>query len=135
MIRALFAASASLFRSRTDLILEIIALRQQIAVLQGQRPRKRMPTRSRLFWVLLSRIWPRWRNALILVKPETVIRWHRLGFRAYWTWKSKNRRPGRPKIDPKVRILIRRMAKENPSWGAPRVHAELLHYCQVVRAR
>ncbi len=84
-----------------------------------------MPTLGRLFWVALRRSWPRWRDALILVKPETVVRWHRLGFRAYWTWKSKKRRPGRPRIDPELRKLIRRLAEDNPTWGAPRVHAEL----------
>ncbi len=126
MIRASLAFLASLLRSRTDLALENAALRQPLAVLQGQKPRRRMPTLGRLFWVALRRFWPQWRDALNLVKPETVARWHRLGFRAYWTWKSKKRQPGRPRIDPELRKLIRRMARENSTWRAPRIHAELL---------
>ncbi len=81
---------------------------------------------GRLFWVALRRFWPKWRQVLVVVRPETVVRWHRLGFRAFWRWRSRPRRPGRPKVDPNVRELIRRMICENPTWGAPRIHAELL---------
>jgi transposase InsO family protein len=69
--------------------------------------------------------WPDWRSALVIVKPETVIRWHRQGFRLYWRWKSKACRPGRPMIEPELRALIRRMSKDNPTWGAPRIQSEL----------
>ena len=72
----------------------------------------------------LRGLWPHWQSALILVKPETVIGWHRKGFKLYWTWKSRNR-GGRPAMDAEVRTLIRRMARENPTWGAPRIHGEL----------
>jgi hypothetical protein len=80
---------------------------------------------DRLLWVCLRRVWPRWRDALELVQPATVARWHREGFRGYWTRRSR-RRPGRPRIDSLVRALIRRMATENFLWGAPRIHGELL---------
>jgi len=81
---------------------------------------------GRLLWVWLSRIWSGWRSALAIVKPETVMAWHRVGFRLFWTWKVRRRRPGRPVVSREVRNLIRRMCRENPSWGAPRVHGELL---------
>ena len=86
-----------------------------------QRPR--LTHADRAFWVALSRLWTGWQHALILVKPETVIRWHRKGFKLYWTWKSRNQ-GGRPRIDADIRLLIRRMARENPTWGAPRIHGE-----------
>jgi transposase InsO family protein len=89
-----------------------------------QRPRPRLTDADRFFWVLLSRIWSGWHSSLHVVQPETVVRWHRQGFRYYWRWKSRNR--GRPKIDPEIRLLIRRMCRTNPLWGAPRVHGELL---------
>lgn len=111
-------------RDSAELVLENLALRQQLAVLQrGKRPILR--SRDRAFWVLLHRLWPRWREACVLVKPATVVSWHRAGFRAFWTWKSK-KRSGRPSVNPELRDLIRRMASENPRWGAPRVHGELL---------
>ena len=80
---------------------------------------------DRIVWVLLSRIWRRWREALVIVKPATVVSWHRQGFRLFWRWKSR-RKPGRPRIDKATRALIKRMFEENEGWGAPRIHAELL---------
>jgi len=82
--------------------------------------------RDRLFWVVLSRLWSGWQEALIVVKPDTVVRWHRKGFKLFWRFKSRLRGPGRPPISPDVRDLIRRMAETNPLWGAPRIHGELL---------
>ncbi|MDH3283465.1 MAG: helix-turn-helix domain-containing protein, partial [Acidobacteriota bacterium] len=79
---------------------------------------------DRLLRILLARSFPRWREILLIVRPETVIRWHRHGFRAYWRWKSR-RRPGRPSLPHITRELIRRMARESPTWGAPRIHGEL----------
>ncbi len=99
-------------------------LRQQLAVLKHIDPRPRLTDADRFFWVLVSRVWSGWRNALHVVKPETVVRWHRQGFRYYWRWKSRGR--GRPRIDGEVRDLIRRMCRANPLWGAPRIHGELL---------
>jgi hypothetical protein len=80
---------------------------------------------DRIFWVLLSRLWTSWRHSLQLVRPETVVGWHRQGFRRYWAWKSR-RRSGRPMISRELRDLIRRMSISNPLWGAPRIHGELL---------
>ena len=81
---------------------------------------------DRLFWVGLSQLWSEWRSALVIVKPDTVIAWHQKAFRLFWTWKVQHGKPGRPAILLEVRALIRRMSRENPGWGAPRIHAELL---------
>jgi transposase InsO family protein len=81
--------------------------------------------RDRIFWVWLSRIWAGWRSVLVIVQPDTVVGWHRQGFRLYWRWKSSAGKVGRPRIEAELRKLIRRMCRENPSWGAPRIHSEL----------
>ena len=112
-------------RTQRSLMLENLALRHQLAVLQRSSPRPRLRISDRLLWVLLCRLWSGWANALSLVKPETVIRWHRTGFKLFWTWKSRRNGPGRPAVAPEVRALIRRMSKSNPLWGAPRIHGEL----------
>jgi hypothetical protein len=88
--------------------------------------RPRLHNRDRLFWILLSRFWNNWQEPLIVVKPETVIRWHRKGFKLFWKFKSRRKGPRRPPISPEIRDLVRRMAKANPLWGAPRIHGELL---------
>ena len=106
--------------------LEKLALRQQLAVFKRKRPRPWLRQRDRLFWVLLASIWPDWRDALVIVKPATVIGWHRRGFKVFWTWKSRPRRAGRPRVPNEIRELIRRMCRENSLWGAPRIHGELL---------
>ena len=115
------------FRTRVVLQAEIIALRHQLLVLQrssrGQRLRLRVF--DRLFWVWLSRLWSGWQSVLLIVKPETVISWHRKGFRLYWAWKSRHRQ-GRPNVSTEIRDLIRKMSAANPRWGAPRIHGELL---------
>ena len=121
------ATLSSIFRSRAALQLENLALRHQIGVLQrSTRRRPRLTPVDRLVWVWLSRVWSGWRSALAIVQPETVLAWHRAGFRLFWTWKVRRGQPGRPVISREVRDLIRRMCRENPSWGAPRVHGELL---------
>ena len=113
-------------RSRIALQLEILALRHQLQVLQRARLRRlRLAKADRWLWVVLSRVWTEWRAALFIVKPETVIAWHRRGFRVWWTWKSRHRM-GRPAAPADVRSLIRTMAQANPLWGAPRIHGELL---------
>ncbi len=111
-------------RSRRDLAFENLLLRQQLATMKHRQPRPKLSKVDRIFWLLFSRLWANWRDALHIVTPETVVRWHRQGFRYYWTWKS--RRSGRPKVDPAIRVLIRRMCRANPLWGAPRIHGELL---------
>ena len=113
-------------RSRAALQIEVLALRHQVRVLERSRPQRLRLTRvDRLLWVWLSRTWTEWRAALIIVKPETVIAWHRQGFRLFWTWKSRHR-TGRPGVPTDVRALIRTMSASNPLWGAPRIHGELL---------
>ena len=118
-MRTLFQALAGLarasFLSRRHLVLENLSLRQQVAVLKAKTARPQLRSGDRLFWVVLRRMWSRWQDALIIVKPETVIRWHRNGFRTYWRRKSA-RRPGRPRVDPEIRGLVRRLASENPTY-------------------
>ena len=99
-------------------------MRQQLATYHRSAPKPKLHDRDRRFWILLVRLWPGWRSALLIVAPATVVRWHRQGFRYYWRWKSRGR-PGRPQIDADVRQLIRRLSRENPLWGAPRIQAEL----------
>ncbi len=107
--------------------LEILALRYQINVLlTSQRGRVRLSPADRLSWTWLIHLWSGWRSALAIIKPETVIAWHRKGFRLYWTWKSRHRQPGRPALAKGTRELIRRLSLANPLWGAPRIHGELL---------
>jgi transposase InsO family protein len=125
LVYALLATAGSSLRPQRELALENLALRQQLAILHRKTKRPKLIKADRAFWVALSRLWPDWQSALILVKPETVIGWHRKGFKLYWTRKSRNR-GGRPPIDAEIRKLIRRMAIENPTWGAPRIHGELL---------
>jgi transposase InsO family protein len=106
--------------------LEVLALRHQLQVLQRARPRRvRLATADRWLWMWLSRLWTAWRTALVIVKPETVIAWHRYAFRLVWTCKSR-RRTGRPAVPRDVQTLIRTMSRANPLWGAPRIHGELL---------
>jgi len=126
-LTTLLATLWSIFRSRASLGLENLALRHQIGVLHrsaGKRPK--LTAGDRLLWICLSRLWRGWRSALAIVKPETVAAWHRAGFRLFWTWKMRCGKPGRPVISSEVRDLIRKMCRENPVWGAPRIHGELL---------
>jgi hypothetical protein len=117
---------ARFFRSRRDLLLENVALRQQLGVLKQRHLRPRFATPDKFFWVMLRRLWPGWKQALILIQPETVVRWHRAGFRLYWTWISRRRaHVGRKCISRELRELIFRMVAENPTWGAPRIHGEM----------
>ena len=103
-----------------------LALRQQLAVMKRTNKRPKLKTLDRLFWVLLSRIWSPWRKSLIIVKPETVVRWHRNGFKLFWKFKSKPKGQGRPHINREIYDLVTKIATANPSWGAPRIHGELL---------
>ena len=122
----LLLIARSRLKSRASLEAENLVLRQQVIVLSRKsRSRVRLRNLDRLIFVWLYRCFPAILNAITVVKPETVIRWHRRGFRAFWRWKSR-RSGGRPRIDREIRDLIRRMSKENPLWGAPRIHGELL---------
>src|SRR5260370_37336275 len=103
---------------RGELALENLALRQQLAVLSRPHPRPRLTSVDRFFWVILRRVWARWTEALIIVKRDTVVAWHRRGFRLFWRFRSRVRRQvGRPRTQQDTRDLIRRMAAENPTWG------------------
>ncbi len=116
-----------LLRARRSLLLENLALRQQLAVLKRRHPRPRLDLLDKLFWVAVRRFWSGWQQSLIVVTPETVVRWHRAGFRLYWKLISKVRRPvGRRQTSKEIQELIFRMVVENSTWGAPRIHGELL---------
>jgi hypothetical protein len=114
-------------RTRESLLLEDLALRQQYVVLKRRHPKPRIGPLDRLLWVAIRCLWSGWKHSLIVVTPETVVRWHRAGFRSYWRLISKARRQvGRRPTPRKDRELIFRVVVENPIWGAPRIHAELL---------
>ena len=109
------------FQSREDLILENLALRQQLLALHAKRPRWRLGSVDKVFWVALRKLWSGWKKPLLLVTPETVVRWHRAGFRLYWSWLSRTRRAaGRKPMSREVRDLIFRMVAENPTWVVSR---------------
>jgi putative transposase len=116
----------SVFKRHRNLALENLALRQQLAVFKRLHTRPKLQPTDRLFWVWLSKAWTDWRDTLIIVKPETVIAWHRQSFRFYWGWLSRRKSAGRPMIGSEVRALIKEMAQANPLWGAPGIHGELL---------
>ena len=103
-----------------------MALRHQVCVLKRKNARPRLCAWDKVFWVCLRRVWSRWTEALAVVKPETVVRWHRAGFRLYLCFLSRHREKGRPRLSSELRQLIERMTNENPTWGAPRIHGELL---------
>jgi putative transposase len=126
LLRVLFGLFVPVLSSRSALLLEILALRQQLAILKNRQPQSRFSASDKFFWIALRRLWPGWRHALILVQPETVVGWRRAGFRLYWTWLSRHTRPaGRRCVSKDLRDLIFRMVAENPTWGAPRIHGEL----------
>ena len=122
-----FGVLVRVFRSRRNLFLENLALRQQLTVLKRKHPKPKLRVLDKLFWVLARRCWSAWKRSLIVVTPEPVVRWHRAGFRLYWSFISKVRKQvGRKRLSKEVRDLIFRMVAENPTWGAPRIHGELL---------
>jgi len=108
-----------IFRSRRSLLLENLALRQQLTVLKRKHPKPKLRMLDILFWVVTRRFWSGWKQSLIVVTPETVVRWHRAGFRLYWSFISKVRkRVGRKRLSKEVKDLIFRVVAENPTWGA-----------------
>jgi len=118
-------AFRSAFRSRADLILENLALGQQLAAFAQSGRRPRILATDRLLWTALRRLWSRWVDLLVFVKPETVVRWHRAGFRCYWTWLSRHRGRGRPSIHSEIHALIRRIASEPENYRrTPRLRQE-----------
>jgi len=125
ILQALAAFFQSLFRSRLAMQIEILALRHQLGVYQRSSARPRLRPADRILWAWLSRAWSGWREALVIVRPETVIAWRRRKFRHHWARLSRSGKPGRPGIHRQVRDLIRRMSSANPLWGAPRIVGEL----------
>src|ERR1017187_9198416 len=122
----LAAAASAALKSRAALQLENLALRHQLGVLRRSMKRPILTSADRLLWAWLCDAWSDWRSALVIVKPETVIAWHRKGFRLFWNWKIRHGQLGRPPVSTEIRQLIRKMSRENPLWGAPRIHGELL---------
>ena len=119
-------SSADMFKSRRRLEAENLFLRHQLNIaLRRAPPRLRLRRSDRALLVWITRIWPNLLDLAQVVKPETILRWHRAGFKVFWRWKSRNR-AGRPRIDRGLRELIQRMSRENPLWGASRIHGELL---------
>lgn len=126
VLRALLHTLRVSLRSRAALQLELLALRHQLAVLERTRPRRlRLDRVDRALWCGLAQGWAAWRTSLMIVQPETVLAWHRHGFRLFWRWKSRHR-GGRPGISADIRNVIRTMSQANSLWGAPRIHGELL---------
>jgi hypothetical protein len=126
LVRFLLTLLVSPFRSKSRLEAENAALRRQLIVLQRRvRGRVQLTNGDRLFLVQLYRWFPSVLKAITIIRPETLLRWHQAGFRQYWRWKSRSL-GGRPRIAADLRALIRRMSAENPLWGAPRIHGELL---------
>ena len=115
LMMAVLAYLRGLVLSRHRLSLENVALRQQLTVLKRRHPRPRLHRRDRLFWVALRRFWSEWSSALFLIQPETVVSWHRAGFRLFWRWRSRRRKPGRPPISGEIRRVLsgRRLAIES----------------------
>ena len=124
LAKLIFELLRLIFRSKHDVVLENLALRQQLVVQQRSIKRPKIKNTDRIFWVWLSRIWNDWRASLIIVKPPTVISWHKKGFKLYW--KRKSRRAGRPNIDWELIKLIRKLQKENSTWTAQRIQGELV---------
>src|SRR6266481_7167674 len=125
-LQVLAAVASSAFKSRATLHLENLALRHQLGILRRSVKRPNLTSGDRLLWAWLCEAWSDWRSALVIVKPETVIGWHRKGFRLFWTWKVRCGQSGRPPVSKEIRHLIRKMSRENSLWGAPRIHGELL---------
>ncbi len=125
MLRAAIAFVHGLFRSRLSMQVEILALRHQLAVYQRGCTRPRLKPSDRILWTWLSRVWSAWRDALVIVQPETVLAWRRRKFRQHWTRLTRSGKPGRPAVPREVRDLIRKMSAANPLWGAPRIVGEL----------
>jgi transposase InsO family protein len=121
----LFRLAAAILKSRRNLLLENLALSHQLLVLGRNASRPRLNPLDRALWAWLSHTWNRWRIRLLIVQPDTVIQWHREGFRLFWKWKSRPAQPGRKTVAADTITLIRNLSQSNPLWGAPRIHGEL----------
>jgi hypothetical protein len=124
ILKRLLSVPRSLVRSRATLVAENLALRHQITILERSKsPTPKLTRWDRALWAFVLRRWSGWKDVLVLVKPATVVSWHRQGFRLFWKRKCQ---AGRPSVRAEIRRLIREMARDNPTWGAPRIHAELV---------
>src|SRR5258708_21832187 len=127
LLRLLLGSFRRLLSSRRDLLFENLALRQQLMVFKRHDSRPKIGSLDKLFWVVTRRLWSEWKLALAIVTPETVVKWHRAGFRLYGSWLCRHRKVfGRKRISKELRDLIFRTVAENPTCGAPRIHGELL---------
>src|SRR5260370_39262280 len=134
LLSAILTGLSCRFRGRSFLELEVVALRHQVSVLRRQHTgRLRIGSWDRLLWVWLYRLWPRCLEVMVLVKPATVIQWHRAGFRLYWRWRSRPPRLGRPRVHCQKRAFVPPMSQANPPWGAPRIPRELLQLARPIR--
>src|SRR5215469_5368248 len=125
LLKLLLSTFHRCLRSHKELLLENLVLRQQLAVLKQRNRRPKLRRFDKLFWVVIQRVWRGWQKSLLIVTPEAVVRWHREGFRQFWCWRSRHE-AGRKRIGKEMRELILQMASENSTWGAPRIHGELL---------
>ena len=116
LLLSILGALRAAFRSRADLALENLALRQQLANLRRASGRPRLGKSDRAFWLVLARLWSRWADVMVVVKPDTVVRWHRAGFRLFWRWKSRSRGPAESDVSAEVKALIRKMAEANEGY-------------------
>ncbi len=128
LLALLFKLIQLMLKSKSDLIMENIELRQQLATYQAKKAKpKNITDVTRSFLVALGQVWSKWTEILVIVKPETVINWQKKRFKNYWAKKSsKSRKPGRPPMKQEIRELVKKMAIENPNWGAPRIYSEIL---------
>ena len=115
VLKVTFWSFRLIFSNRHKLVLENLALRQQLSVQQRNIKRIKLRKRDRIFWYLFSQFWNDWKPTLCIIKPETVVKWHRNGFKLFWRWKSRSK-PGKPMVSKEIRDLIKRMASENPTW-------------------
>ena len=134
-MQCLIGAIAACFKSKAQLVAENLCLRQQLVVLKRHQSRPHLRDSDRRFWILVCRWFGKWRETLIITQPETVLRWHRRGWKTYCRWRSRHRGGGRRRIDAELRSLIRHVASENPLWGQQRIQAELVRLGFTVCAR
>ena len=126
VLTAVFAFFGASFRTRAALRVEILALRHQIGVLQRSVKRPTLTSVDRFLWAWLSAVWNGWQGCVSVIKPATVIAWRRKGFGLFWSWKIRRGKPGRPPVPKEVRELVSMLSRENPLWGAPHIHGDLL---------
>jgi putative transposase len=134
LLRTLLPTLGAFFRDRHDLVVENLLLRHQLCISLRSRPRPHLKSIDRLFWLFARRLIPTWRWHLVLVRPETVLRWHCRGWRLYWRWRSGHHL-GWPRLSPEIRELITTMASQNPLWGTERIRGELLKLGITVSSR